>query len=299
MKKLFSLVIFLTFLVNLSYSQYAAKITLVILPFDLKGSASGREVSWMRIGIPDQISTAFHHLYRHRIRLVERARLNDLLQEQQLSQAGFIDKNQMAEVGKFFAANFSVAGNVFCPDDQHLMITIKVIDTETSEYASVNYLTDLEKGIYTIGDSIVAKIYPEILRLRQEKILAREGSIAEKIPAANSVENQAAPKSENISAENIRLISAVSKAATSHFYSAVDFIRRQEWEKALLELKRSVQLDSSFARAYANLGAVYMNLGDFDRAKKSLETKFTKTIMPNTNTILIKYFFIFMILDFF
>ncbi len=262
-------VIFFLF-ANIAHSQYARKISVAILPFDFSGSFSGKNVSWTKVGVPDQISTAFHKYYRNRIRLVERSRLNDLLQEQQLSQAGFVDTDQMVEVGKYLSANFSLMGNIICADASHLMITVKIVDIETSEYVSVNYMTDLEQGIFTIGDSLVVKIYPEMLRLNQKHFMSSGGEMVEKIPPASTAQPVPDLAGEAVSNKNIHLISAVSKAATSHFYNAVDWIRQQNWERALLELNRSVELDSGFARAYANLGTVYMNLGDFDRARQAL-----------------------------
>ncbi|NOZ63315.1 MAG: tetratricopeptide repeat protein [Calditrichaeota bacterium] len=263
--------IFFIFLLSVAHGQYARKIRLVILPFDFTGASFGRELSWVQQGVPDQISAAFHRYYRNRIRLVERERLNNLLQEQQLSQAGFVDANQIVEVGKFFSANFSLAGNIVCPDENHLMISVKIIDIETSEYVSVTHLTDAEQGIFTIGDSLAQKIYPELLRFQQEKRTRHDVQMADKIEPTSTVAPGAETTEDNFTGKNVQLISAVSKAATSHFYNAVNWIRQSQWGKAEVELLRSVELDSGFARAYANLGTVYMNMGKFSAARRALQ----------------------------
>lgn len=70
------------------------------------------------------------------MRVIERARLNDLLTEQRLSLSGRVEENSAAEVGKLVGAQYVLHGSV-ADIAGNLRIDIRAVDVETSEVIAV------------------------------------------------------------------------------------------------------------------------------------------------------------------
>lgn len=66
------------------------------------------------------------------IRVVERSRLNAVLQEVQLSRSGAVDAASRIEAGRLIGADFLVMGTMFSIQPGVLTVNLQVVDTETS-----------------------------------------------------------------------------------------------------------------------------------------------------------------------
>jgi len=73
---------------------------------------------------------------REGLAVVERAALNDLLQEQRLALSGRVDESSAVEIGKLLGAQYMLYGQVASIAD-NLRIDIRAVDVETSEIISV------------------------------------------------------------------------------------------------------------------------------------------------------------------
>ncbi len=73
---------------------------------------------------------------REGMRVIERARLNELLTEQRLALSGRVEESSAVEVGKLLGAQYVFTGQVASIGD-NLRTDIRAVDVETSEIVSV------------------------------------------------------------------------------------------------------------------------------------------------------------------
>ena len=78
---------------------------------------------------------------RDGMRVVERAQLQDLLQEQRLALSGRVDEGTAIEVGRMLGVQYMVFGNVASIMDQ-VRLDMRAVNVETSEVLEVQKLTD-------------------------------------------------------------------------------------------------------------------------------------------------------------
>jgi len=126
---------------------------------------------------------------------VERAELEKVLSEQELSLSGTVDPNSAAKIGQLTGAKVLVTGRVFKADDQTVIVA-KVIGTETSRVYGemvqggssarlVDLAADLSKKIaadvMAKGDTLVAKV-----ETRDERIARLKKALdGKKLPAVS------------------------------------------------------------------------------------------------------------------
>ena len=78
---------------------------------------------------------------REGIRVVERARLQEILQEQRLALSGRVDEGTAIEVGRMLGVQYMIFGNVANIMDQ-VRLDMRAVNVETSEVLEVQKLTD-------------------------------------------------------------------------------------------------------------------------------------------------------------
>jgi hypothetical protein len=126
-------------------------ITMAIMDFESKAPGNpdlGSQISDIltaRLSICDQYQ------------LVERKKLNDLLEEHQLNLTGMVDSEQTVKIGKMLGARIMIFGKAF-PVDRELYIVAKITGTETSVVKGVMAKGKLENDLSAILDQLVDKI---------------------------------------------------------------------------------------------------------------------------------------------
>ncbi|MFP3947281.1 MAG: CsgG/HfaB family protein [Longimicrobiales bacterium] len=78
---------------------------------------------------------------REGIRVVERARLQEILQEQRLALSGRVDEGTAIEVGRMLGVQYMIFGNVANVVDE-VRLDMRAVNVETSEVLEVQKLTD-------------------------------------------------------------------------------------------------------------------------------------------------------------
>jgi len=86
---------------------------------------------------------------REGMRVVERAQLNALLREQDLSLSGRIDDSDAIEVGKMLGVQYVFLGQVTSIVD-NLRMDIRAVDVETSEIVSVMKKSDKTTELFSV-----------------------------------------------------------------------------------------------------------------------------------------------------
>lgn len=133
--------------------QTAARLSLTVMPFDSRQKRS----EYAELAF-DQLVGAF--VDQKRFSVIERARLEAVLQEQKLTKAKLTDPEHSLRIGRLMAANAIVATSIK-EDQKSIEVIARVINAETSEVMEVKDVFTEEKGLGVVRelmDGLAAKI---------------------------------------------------------------------------------------------------------------------------------------------
>src|SRR5262245_33578621 len=116
----------------------------VVFQFDNNsiGTASA-EYAGVRTGIQDLLITDLAS--NAKIRIVDRAHLNEVMMEQQRAKNGKIDQNTAVKVGKILGAQYAITGGFMSDGRGNVVLTGRTIDIETTQIGTptrINGKTD-------------------------------------------------------------------------------------------------------------------------------------------------------------
>jgi hypothetical protein len=134
--------------------QLAERLSLAVFPFVQQGTILEAGLSFQ-----DHLIDAL--VEQSRFRLVERDRLDLILQEQQLSRTRMVDKETALRLGRLVAAQGILNGNIF-ETNTGIEIVGRVIDTETSEILVVEDVYDEikeQQAIRTLAQGMAIKVH--------------------------------------------------------------------------------------------------------------------------------------------
>ena len=134
--------------------QLAERLSMTVLPFDQEGNVSKSSLSFQ-----DNLTDAL--VNRNRFRMIERDKLDVILQEQKLSRSKLIDKKTALNLGKLMAAQTIITGNII-ETGIGVEIVGRVIDTETSEILASEDVYDEVKdlqGLRTLAEGMAIRFH--------------------------------------------------------------------------------------------------------------------------------------------
>jgi TolB-like protein len=134
------------------------RFTIAVLPFEGKGI--GGQLG--QIDLLDKLITGFVSV--NRFKIIERAQLEKVLEEQKLGLSGVIDASTAAEIGKGIGADGVICGSVISGGST-VSIDARLIDTETAAiitardaYSSSHSLQNLSQMITEVANKIKADL---------------------------------------------------------------------------------------------------------------------------------------------
>jgi TolB-like protein len=119
--------------------QLGERLSLSILPFEHKGMVSEASLSFQ-----DNLADAL--VNQNRFRVVERDKLDLILQEQKLSRSKLIDRRNALRLGRLAAAHSVITGSII-ETRTGIEIVGRMIDTETSEILATKDVYDEAKDL--------------------------------------------------------------------------------------------------------------------------------------------------------
>jgi len=122
---------------------------------------------WLRVGIPDMACTTLSQIGG--IKIVDRARLQDVIEEQKLGMLGIISEESAPEVGKLLGATAIIIGS-YRLSGNDLLINARLLKTETAEILRA----ETGKGKVSKIDEIVQEIVLKMAGVIGQKVTARE-----------------------------------------------------------------------------------------------------------------------------
>jgi len=119
--------------------QLAERLSIMAFPFEQKG-----EVSNASLAFQDNLIDALIH--RNRFQVIERDKLDLILQEQKLSRTKLFDKRTALKLGSLIAAQTIITGSII-ETRRGVEVVARLIDTETSEILATEDVYDEIKDL--------------------------------------------------------------------------------------------------------------------------------------------------------
>lgn len=134
--------------------QVEERMSLTVLPFEQSGDISDFSVSFQ-----DTLINAL--VGQNRFKVIERDKLDVILQEQKLSRTKLISRDSALKLGKLIAARSVITGNII-ETRSGIEIVARIVDTETSEILSSVDVYDEVKdlaALRTLSEGMAVKIH--------------------------------------------------------------------------------------------------------------------------------------------
>jgi TolB-like protein len=136
--------------------QLAERLSISVIPFEQKGTVSEASVAFQ-----DNLIAAL--VDRDRFRVLERDKLDLILQEQKLSRSDLIDRSTALRLGRLVAAQSIISGSII-ETRAGIEIVARMIDTETSEIMATEDVYDEAKdlpALRSLAEGMAIKFHRE------------------------------------------------------------------------------------------------------------------------------------------
>jgi hypothetical protein len=104
---------------------------IAVFPLEFGGSLGSKVEGMEQLSIGLQQLLLNHFLQNQSVRIVERLRIKEILDEQGLAQSGRVDPQTAARIGKVVGARYIILG--FFGELPDMEVAARIVDTETSE----------------------------------------------------------------------------------------------------------------------------------------------------------------------
>lgn len=178
-KKIFTVAIVLAIItgfrnaVSLEDSQ-----TLAILDFSNNSLVDKEKYASLSPGLAEIMITELSKIQN--LQLVERQKINSLIQEMQLSQSGILSEDAGVQVGKLLGAHFLVFGSYMISFNNKIRVDIRIVEVETGLTIKAEAVTDEVSKLFKIIKKLNEKITQDlnIKITKQEKKILKEGDVS-------------------------------------------------------------------------------------------------------------------------
>ncbi|MDZ7343092.1 MAG: hypothetical protein ONA90_01115 [candidate division KSB1 bacterium] len=277
------------------FADSGARLTDMMIAALIEDDRGVREVGSGFLGLGSKEGKSFQQGARTNVfAVVERSRIEQVMKEMQLSQAGFIDEAQAAQVGRMLGVDAIITGNltVSCED--------RWIKEERQDKNKGKYQVNCNKRVAVAGASIRfikvetgQVIGSKDARNKQEQKKCEGEWGADLPPAEATVEkclqavatelvNYFAPRFE---LQKLELAKIEGDEYKRYVETAKKALERYDLDAAYLQCAASVEQDPYNHAALYNLGVLHEAVGNYDQARekydqaaklKSKEDKYTK-----------------------
>jgi len=148
---------------------------IAVITFEDGGSygQEAEDFAALTVGLQQMLITEF--AANGGLRVVDRGRINELLDEQDLGASGRVDANTAARIGRVVGAKFVVMGG-FVDFYGDMRIDARIVDTETTEIVKVERTRDDREKMFTmvvdLADGITKGL--SLTPLSQEQLQERQ-----------------------------------------------------------------------------------------------------------------------------
>lgn len=239
----------------------------VVVVFSFTNSSIGAKSDFdgLATGIQDLLITDLAS--NAKVRLVDRSRIADLLQEQNLAKSGQIDPQTAVRLGHILGAQYAITGGFMADKSGSAIMTSRTIDIETSQIANPEKITGKADDVLAMISQLSSKISADMSLAPKRPSTGRSESGAptggpEKRPssAPQAMGNPARPPNSETYARELpapivqKTMKTKLDAPTMKLYSrALDEIDANNKSKAAELLRQVVAKYPDFEPAQRNL----------------------------------------------
>ena len=130
--------------------------TLAVLYFTNSALVGGADYQPLSKGMAEMLITELSQ--NQGVRVVERDRLQALLEEQNLSTSGRVDQESAVRVGKVLGAQHLLMGAFIIDPHHNMRIDLRSVNTETSQVEYVETVSGREDQLLTLVDQLGRKV---------------------------------------------------------------------------------------------------------------------------------------------
>ncbi|OQX96194.1 hypothetical protein B6I21_01665 [candidate division KSB1 bacterium 4572_119] len=179
MKKYFLLFITLTFLFNISYS-FSQQQTIAILDFSNNSLMDKDKYSSLSGGLAEIFITELSKVSS--LKIVERQKINELIQEMQLAQSGMVSEETGVQVGRLVGAKYLVFGS-YMVINKKIRVDTRIVEIETGLTIKAAEVTKNVSKMFEIIQTLSEKILKDlnIKLLKGEKKILNEGNTSTEV----------------------------------------------------------------------------------------------------------------------
>ncbi len=136
------------------------KRTIAVMYFENNSLTDAEEMEPLRKGLADMFITEFSKVSQFQV--VERAQLQQLLEEMKLGQSGLLDAGTAQQVGKVLGAQNLLLGSFMKMLDGKMRIDIRIVEVETGLTVKAEEETGKPKDLYKLIARLVAKVLKDL-----------------------------------------------------------------------------------------------------------------------------------------
>lgn len=195
---------------------------IAVMPFS--NVNKDKETDWLSEGIAETLTTKLGNVQR--IRIVERQRIDAVLNEVSLGQSGAIDPESAAKAGKVLGAETVVTG-AYQKMGENLRLTARFVKVETGIVSNTAMVTGNYNDIFSLEDEMADDILSN---------LGLEASASEKQQIARNP--------------------TTSVAAYKSYSQGVSLMKKDQFDDAKAYLDEAVREDPNFSEAREELAFV-------------------------------------------
>ena len=249
----------------------------------------------------------------NRFTVLEREKIDKILQEQGLSMTGVIDQNSAVEIGKLLGVDALIFGNVTaykCEDEEGTRKVKKKVGTgkykrvkrkniftgkeywaeeEIMKTVLVDEHYKIRKGVVSVNFKVVDVKTGKLLAVKsltvnkEYKSVEGRGNIPAREEVLNSLLSQVMEKFAGMIAPIKITVTRKLEKGSEYVNKGVDFAVNGLWDMAIKSWKEGLKVEPSNPSIYYNLGVAYEKMGDFISAgemyKKAVELNPKKLYM--------------------
>jgi len=201
-----------------------------------------------------------------KIRLVDRTRVSEILQEQNMVRSGQIDPQTAVRLGKILGAQYAITGGFIADKSGNAVMTGRTIDIETTQIANPQKITGKADDVLGMIAQLSSKIGSEVNVTPKGRRIGDAGD-AKSAPAQSGASSKSAPAETYAKVLPTAVVEKTMKtkldAATMKLYSkALDEIDAKNKQKAADLLRQVRARFPDFEPAQRNLDKLLANAGD-------------------------------------
>ena len=249
----------------------------------------------------------------NRFTVLEREKIDNILQEQGLSMTGVIDQNSAVEIGKLLGVDALIFGNVTaykCEDEEGTRKVKKKVGTgkykrvkrkniftgkeywaeeEIMKTVLVDEHYKIRKGVVSVNFKVVDVKTGKLLAVKsltvnkEYKSVEGRGNIPAREEVLNTLLSQVMEKFAGMIAPIKITVTRKLEKGSEYVNRGVDFAVNGLWDMAIKSWKEGLKVEPSNPSIYYNLGVAYEKMGDFISAgemyKKAVELNPKKLYM--------------------